>query len=97
MGRIEKKYAQSIEYKVKVKACGFLPVDETDKVLTDASLWPSWQAEGSCPSSLPCAALTSPSYGLQDALHRLRVTDGQTPSGCYVLTNLTLPWSGSKA
>ncbi len=31
-------------------------------------------------SSLPCAALTSPSYGLQDVLHRPRVTDGRTLS-----------------
>ena len=42
-------------------------------------------------SSLPCAALASPSYGLQDALHRPRVTDGRTLSG-YLLTSLTLPW-----
>ena len=38
-------------------------------------------------SSLPCAALTSPSYGLQDALHRPRVTDGRTLSS-YLLTSL---------
>ena len=38
-------------------------------------------------SSLPCAALTSPSYGLQDALHRPRVTDGRTLSGSLLTSN----------
>ena len=66
------------------------------KVQTDANLWPSWQAEGSCLQQPTLRSLTSPFYGSQDTLHLPRVTDGRALSG-YILTRLTLPWPGPKA